>query len=459
MSAARAGRLWVAAVFLTHQVFAHQVTADAGAAVRDYIKAGDFAAAKTALELDSSLLNWRDTEGQGLLHVSAMYGALTLAEFILEATDPVYPINLATKTTGETALHWAAKYQNAELVNLLCNAQDSNTEASRLTDGFTPLMVAASKDFRDGVSSLIVCGANMEHKTSPGGMTALMVAAKTNHINALEELLDAGAQPGVQDATGKTPLMFCIQNKNEEATRLILQKQIDINKHDKDGSTALMLAARSGSPAILKLVLARHPILDLADHLGSTALVYAANNDGRLALLEAGASMEVQDKQGDTPLMRYTRESKRDGVLLLLQFCPDLTHHNMEDKTALKIAEEKEYKFLIQAIKGKLRAACEHNDASYSLGYTRFESCVEMKCNRKCNWEKTGKTDPQCDALAHGGAHGGDHSDVGDYGVGVSCAVGHRLECCRCCQCVDTFGAGVAAERVWSNVSAAIDRH
>src|SRR4051812_26183399 len=69
-----------------------------------------------------------------------------------------------------------------------------------------PLAIVAARNAADTVAQLLA-GGHAADERDPGGLTALMWAARSGAVDAMNTLLDAGADPNARDARhGWTPL-------------------------------------------------------------------------------------------------------------------------------------------------------------------------------------------------------------------------------------------------------------
>ena len=139
----------------------------------------------------------------------------------------------------------------------------------------TPLTQAAARNDVAALRHLLEAG----HKADEVGdsWTALIWAARSGSVDAINVLLDAGADVNLPGSTGDdwdaTPLQHAILARQPAAVRLLLDRGADLTRGG--GSlTPLFLAAGDTDPAILKLLLAH------------------------------GADPSVEDKDGATPLFR-----------------------------------------------------------------------------------------------------------------------------------------------------------
>lgn len=184
-------------------------------------------------------------------------------------------VNYKRKSTGRTALIYAAAHGTKECVNLLI---DSGAYVN-VTDieGNTALTAAIHNRHMDNFKTLLAAGAYVNHITGEEGITPLMVAAVIGHSDFVRVLLDAGANvnfsisiknvpPGKlalldQDRQkkieGKTVLMMAIlegRRDTKNIVRLLLNAGADITARDKMGKTAFDYALQKGNAEIIQML-------------------------------------------------------------------------------------------------------------------------------------------------------------------------------------------------------------
>jgi ankyrin repeat protein len=123
-------------------------------------------------------------------------------------------VNVANKR-GETALWRAAWYNRAGVVEVLLKAGADVNKADK--DGFAPLSMAKNAPI---ATMLIKHGADV-NVANKCGLTALWVAAISNHAGVVEVLLQAGADVNVASRLGRTALMMAAQSSADNVLLLL----------------------------------------------------------------------------------------------------------------------------------------------------------------------------------------------------------------------------------------------
>lgn len=98
----------------------------------------------------------------------------------------------------------------------------SAAEISTLYSG-TPLCQAISKGDTETVKKFIEYGADVNEMSN--GMTPLMVAARYNRTEIIQLLLDRGANPRFKTETGYTALRYAELSNATEAVSMLNQKR------------------------------------------------------------------------------------------------------------------------------------------------------------------------------------------------------------------------------------------
>jgi ankyrin repeat protein len=189
--------------------------------------------------------------------------------------------------------------------------------------GEPPLLRAARAGNVEAAAALLERGVAVDARDAAFGQTALMLAARHGHIELAKLLLDAGADIDAA-TTPEEPPRFIPPSESPPG----LSKGIGIvragwpedrgKRFPAGGSkTALLYAARDGLLDVARLLVERGASLELADDNGVTPLLAAILNasvfrvtrtgtSDHLAiasmLLDAGANVNSADWYGETPL-------------------------------------------------------------------------------------------------------------------------------------------------------------
>ncbi|MCJ8735226.1 hypothetical protein PDJAM_G00244570 [Pangasius djambal] len=174
----------------------------------------------------------------------------------------------------------------------------------------------------------------------------------SNYLMAFSELSPALVRHVVNmtDGNGNTALHYSVSHSNFTIVGLLLDTGVcNVDKQNKAGYTAVMLAALSAVKAeedllVVKKLFSLGNVNAKASQAGQTALMLAVSH-GRQemvrALLECGASVNIQDDEGSTALMCASEHGRAEIVSLLLEQpgC-DIAIVDNDGSNALSIALE-----------------------------------------------------------------------------------------------------------------------
>ncbi|SFB91288.1 hypothetical protein SAMN05216344_105124 [Polaromonas sp. OV174] len=230
----------------------------------------------------SSLYSWRPLAAAAAFGLATVIGGPAMAQ-----TAPS-----AAEAAAYTGLHAAAQKGDMAKIEKLAaaraelNARDGN--------GRTPLHVAAFARQRDAIRALVKAGADIKllDKDRNDGVT---IASVADDEETLRVLLASGA-----------------------SAKLVTSRY--------DG-TALIAAAHLGHDGVVKQLIAAGAPLDHVNNLHWTAVIESVvlgnggprHQETLRALINAGASLQLSDRQGNTPLQLAKSRGYREMVQLLEQ--------------------------------------------------------------------------------------------------------------------------------------------
>jgi ankyrin repeat protein len=188
--------------------------------------------------------------------------------------------------------------------------------------------------------------------------TALLDAAARGDVTALKRAIASGAALDQADRAGRTPLLLAVANNRTEAAIALIDAGADINAQAANQDTPWLLAGALGRAEVLQRMIPQGPDFTIRNRYGGNALIPACerahveavkvlltskidvdhvNNLGWTCLLEivvlgdggprhvdvtklvlgAGASPNIADKDGVTPLTHARRKGQHEIARLI----------------------------------------------------------------------------------------------------------------------------------------------
>jgi hypothetical protein len=191
------------------------------------------------------------------------------------------------------------------------------------------------------------------------GYTGLHAAAHKADVAAIRRLAVTGADVNARDGRGRTPLQVATFARQGEAVRALAQAGADLNRLENDrydaitiaavandeetlrlllglgasarqvtsryDGTALIAAAHLGHAGVVRQLIAAGAPLDHVNNLHWTAVIESiVLGDGGprhqatlKALVDAGANLQLADRQGNTPLQLARSRGYAEMVQML----------------------------------------------------------------------------------------------------------------------------------------------
>ncbi|MAM71562.1 MAG: hypothetical protein CMP91_10510 [Gammaproteobacteria bacterium] len=194
----------------------------------------------------------------------------------------------------------------------------------------------------------------------PDGMTALFWATYYDETDVVRLLLNAGANPNIENRYGMTPLIQAAMNGNSDMISMLLDAGADANATTPEGDNALLNASKTGAAeGVQALIDAGANVNSLDGYLFQTPLMWAASAnqaDVVRILIDNGANINMRSPalelrgvrqgavSGDFPnggltaLHHAARENAIDATRVLIAEGADLNVLDPHDISPLRFA-------------------------------------------------------------------------------------------------------------------------
>ena len=190
----------------------------------------------------------------------------------------------------------------------VAHAQVAPSSADR--SGYTGLFAAAARGDATLIKALIVKGERPDARDTHG-RTPLHVAAYGGHHEAMRALVAAGADPNTLESDRYDIVTIAaVANDVSTLTVALALGASAGNVTSRYDGTALIAAAHLGHADVVRTLIRAGAPLDHVNNLGWTALIESIvlgdggrrHTDTLTALVEAGANVNLADRNGRTPL-------------------------------------------------------------------------------------------------------------------------------------------------------------
>ncbi|KAB0360392.1 hypothetical protein FD754_004548 [Muntiacus muntjak] len=351
------------------------------AAVSKVASAGSAISNASGERLSQLLKKLFETQESGDLNEelvkAAANGDVAKVEDLLKRPD----VDVNGQCAGHTAMQAASQNGHVDILKLLLK-QNVDVEAED-KDGDRAVHHAAFGD-EGAVIEVLHRGSADLNARNKRRQTPLHIAVNKGHLQVVKTLLDFGCHPSLQDSEGDTPLHDAISKKRDDILAVLLEAGADVTITNNNGFNALHHAGNAN--------------LDIQNVNQQTALHLAVERQHtqivRL-LVRAGAKLDIQDKDGDTPL----HEALRHHTLSQLRQLQD-----MQDVGKVDAAWEPSKNTLIMGLgtqgaekKSAASIACflAANGADLSIRNKKGQSPLDLcpdpslcKALAKCHKEK-----------------------------------------------------------------------
>ena len=247
------------------------------------------------------------------LQYSAEVDHYNIAKMLLDNGADVHIKQIHTRYT---ALHCAvAEDASTRIVELLLDKGASIGARTRRMD--TPLHLAAIRSRTETIELLIARKAEIDSQNSWNGNTPLHMAAKTaSRSEALECLLNHGANTDAKNSKGKTALHLAAQGMDAASVEVLLKHGASVNVKSNRGGYPLHAAAKRANMTMMRLLLAHRADANAVNSKGQTALdkLLASRIESSEAAQLLQSASAIRNPPGK-PGLTWRSSSSRQGAL------------------------------------------------------------------------------------------------------------------------------------------------
>ena len=210
--------------------------------------------ARILLKLNRHVSRKFDCQKCTSLHLAVANGNQELVRELCMAEEPA--LN-DLDDLSRSVLHYAVLRNDIELIDILVS---TGVFAHHVDNtGASALHYAAKNDNAQIVKRFLECYKNLEDCTDNQGRTALMWAASEGSLEVLKLMLKNLSYFNIHasDDQGLTALHFACFAGHEQCVQLLIENSADISQPDKLGQTALFKACQQGHRRIIDILMDR----------------------------------------------------------------------------------------------------------------------------------------------------------------------------------------------------------
>ena len=242
--------------------------------------------------------------------IKVLYGAKKLLNDLL--TLKVLSYSQALEEIQTLATENTFAFNNLSFTELLLAELHGKSRSERTLWGCMPLEKIAA--------ALKTKGSNQWLHIRPQ-QEKLIKAAEARDLQAIQSLVDQGVDTNTSTCIGQPILVMAAWDSYTDVVALLIAKGAYINTEDAySKDTALKAAACVGNSELVKILINAGADLNVKDRDGYTALHLAARNKRIEAvelLIKAGADLNTESERGDTPMDEALGYTHNDVVGLL----------------------------------------------------------------------------------------------------------------------------------------------
>jgi ankyrin repeat protein len=273
----------------------------------------------------NNLVNQPIKNGLNLLHIAVEAGQAKVVEQLLDAKADI-TISLPNKC--KTPLYLAAQYGHTNVIDVFLKKLGPTILTQTMGDGYKLLHIAAQNGHAKAVEQLLNAGADPSATLPDGYKTPLYLAAQHGHTHVITTFLkksDNRCHTVNQTMkNGWTLLHVAALYDQADVVKQLLREGANPNATLQGGTTALCIAVQKGKTKIIDEFKKLPEFKETANQLmkNGQALLHVAVKHKQAEvikqLLDAGADPNVQMENGATPFLLAMQDGNFELAKLFL---------------------------------------------------------------------------------------------------------------------------------------------
>lgn len=285
-------------------------------------------------------LSRRNKDGDTAAHLAARTSPPALTEMLLHRSPNLYNKN------GEKPLHALIRSGSIESIEALSHLWDGIRERTDKT-GETLLHIALTRGDKDVITRLLQSrAADQVNALDSTGTSPFHIAIRQGHFDAVEKMIAVGADLSMPNGTGYTPIAIAVsdgQNK-KRMLDLLLKNGASPRQHSFNAAASVLpltLAITAADTELFNRLIDAGADINAQDKNGLSPLAAALANDRYVfanKLLDLGADPNLKDASGKNALLSMRSTTPSDLVRRLLDLGADPNVSANNHATPLSIA-------------------------------------------------------------------------------------------------------------------------